>query len=192
MAAGSMLVMLTFFWLWLSRSPTPGLPPYQKETNKNVVTGGEPVRDADKDKPEPAATGQSATPAELTQEQLWKIEQLRKDVVVPFDEIKHDRLKAFNQSSAMSELAVMQRPESIAALVSLLYAEPQDAYFYSNNELKSFSYLSLSYLSKVLEGVPPPTNGEIYNNPADIHRLREWWEANKNNLRFKQIPDSAK
>lgn len=130
-------------------------------------------------------------PPPLTTVQAERIAILKKQVLVTFDEIKVDELKQFRQSSAMWELAAMQRPESIEALVSLFYAEPQSAYFVSTRDWKTLSHHSMFNLSKVLEDIPLPLNGATYET-GDILRFREWWEANRSNLRFKKLPDPAK
>ena len=51
---------------------------------------------------------------------------------------------------------------------------------------------SMNWLSKTLEGTPPPTQDSSLYTAEDVPGWRVWWEANRNNLRFKKSPDPAK
>jgi hypothetical protein len=119
-------------------------------------------------------------------------EQLLPNILVPYAELEKDMKKRARMSASMKGLAHMQTRESIAALMKLLQAEPVEKYFIMGREPNgtdwlSYSHQSMLYLRDVLEGVPEPLNGAIYETP-DVYKFRQWWEENKDQLRFKQLP----
>lgn len=125
----------------------------------------------------------------LPLEQMAKIARLKGYLLQPFSEVRHDPVKSAQHSKAIRALAFMQRPESIEALISIFYAEPISDYFVSTAQVVSTSHNAMHMLDLVLEGVPKPADGDILYKPSDVPHFRVWWEANRNNLRFKHLPE---
>jgi hypothetical protein len=124
-----------------------------------------------------------------------RLVELRSQSIVPFAEIRADRAKANQQAYALAQLAKMHSQQSARILAELLFM-PIETYFYENTVTQedrgySYSMMCMDDLAEMLENTPKPLDGRTYRT-ADIPVWREWWNANKDKLRFKDFSSISK